>query len=69
MVPLEIGDVNQILGIAELPILRAPARRVYNAAEIAKHLLAKLPAAGCRLESPERKKRGKPFPPVPRSLG
>ena len=35
-------DVNRILEIAELPILRVPVRRTYNPAEIAKQILLKL---------------------------
>lgn len=35
-------DVNRILEIAELPILRVPVRRIYNPADIEKQLLAKL---------------------------
>lgn len=35
-------DVNRILEIVELPILRVPVRRTYNPAEIAKQLLARL---------------------------
>lgn len=35
-------DVNRILEIASLPILRVPVRRSYDGAEIAKQLLAKL---------------------------
>jgi hypothetical protein len=39
-------DVNRILEIAELPILRVPVRRAYEPSEIARLLLAKLhPAA------------------------
>jgi hypothetical protein len=37
--------MNRILEIAELPMLRVPVRRVYNPAEIAKQLLAKLSGA------------------------
>jgi hypothetical protein len=36
-------DVNRILEIAELPIVRVPVRRVFDGAEIARQLLAKLP--------------------------
>lgn len=39
-------DVNRILAIAKLPILRVPVRQVFNPAEIAKQLLAKLHPAG-----------------------
>lgn len=39
-------DVNRILEIASLPILRVPARRSYDGADIKKQLLAKL-GAGC----------------------
>jgi very-short-patch-repair endonuclease len=35
-------DVDRILGIAELPILRVPVRRAYDPSEIAAQLLAKL---------------------------
>jgi uncharacterized protein DUF2726 len=35
-------DVDRILEIASLPILRVPVRRTYDGAEIAKQLLAKL---------------------------
>ena len=35
-------DVNRILEIAGLPILRVPVREAYDEAEIAKQLLAKL---------------------------
>lgn len=35
-------DVDRILKIAELPILRVPVRRTYKPAEIAQQLLAKL---------------------------
>jgi hypothetical protein len=35
-------DVNRILEIASLPILRVPTRRSYNGADIKKQLLAKL---------------------------
>ena len=35
-------DVNRILEIAELPILRVHVRRVYNPLEIARQILAKL---------------------------
>jgi hypothetical protein len=35
-------DVNRILEIASLPLLRVTVRRAYDAAEIAKHLLAML---------------------------
>lgn len=37
--------VNRILEIASLPILRVPARRTYDGADIAKQLLAKLRSA------------------------
>ena len=39
-------DVNRILEIASLPLLRVPARRTYDGADIAKQLLAKLHPAG-----------------------
>jgi len=39
-------DVNRILEIAALPLLRFPVRRTYNRAEIAKQLLAKLRTSG-----------------------
>lgn len=39
-------DANRILEIASLPILRVPVQRAYDAAEIAKQLLAKLHPAG-----------------------
>lgn len=39
-------DVNRILEIASLPILRVPARRTYDGAEIERQLLAKLRPAG-----------------------
>lgn len=39
-------DVNRILEIAALPILRVPVRRAYDGADIAKQLLAKLRPAG-----------------------
>lgn len=35
-------DVNRILEIASLPILRVPVRRTYDGADIARQLLAKL---------------------------
>ena len=35
-------DVNRILEIAWLPILRVPVRRTYDVADIARQLLAKL---------------------------
>lgn len=35
-------DVNRILEIAELPILRVPVRQAYDLAEIAKQLLGRL---------------------------
>lgn len=35
-------DVNQVLKIASLPILRVPVRRTYDAALLEKQLLAKL---------------------------
>lgn len=39
-------DVNRILEIAELPILRVPVRRVYNPVDIAKQLLEKMSPVG-----------------------
>jgi hypothetical protein len=39
-------DVNRILEIASLPILRVPVRRAYDSADIEKQLLAKLRPAG-----------------------
>jgi hypothetical protein len=38
--------VNRILQIAELPIVRFPVRRVFDAADIAKQLLTKLNPVG-----------------------
>lgn len=38
-------EVNRILEIASLPILRVPVRRTYDGADIAKQLLAKLRTA------------------------
>lgn len=37
-------DVNRILEIAELPIVRFPVRRVFDATDIARQLLTKLTA-------------------------
>jgi hypothetical protein len=39
-------DVNRILEIAQLPLLRVPVRKVYDEVEITKQLLAMLHLAG-----------------------